>query len=105
VGPGSGPPGGPDSGAYLVGRALRAGGRSHPVVIALANQRGRVAADAVLLTEDEASIVFSLTRSYLFVDAPRPRKLVAFLRALMPRKPASELYDAIELNKHGKTEL
>ena len=94
-----------NKGAYLVGRAWRRGGGSHPVVIALANPRGRVAADAVLLTEDEASIVFSFTRSYFFVDTDRPRELVAFLRSLMPRKPVSELYDAIGHNKHGKTEL
>ena len=30
---------------------------------------------------------------------------MAFLRTLMPRKPVSEIYDAIGLNKHGKTEL
>jgi isocitrate dehydrogenase kinase/phosphatase len=94
-----------NKGAYLVGRALRQGGASHPVVIALANPRGRIAADAVLLTENEASIVFSFTRSYFFVAADRPRELVAFLRSLMPRKPLSEIYDAIGLNKHGKTEL
>ena len=92
-------------GAYLVGRVHRASGRTHPLVIALVVSRGRVAADAVLLTEDEASIVFSFTRSYFFVDAERPRELVAFLSALMPRKPVSELYDAIGHNKHGKTEL
>jgi isocitrate dehydrogenase kinase/phosphatase len=94
-----------NKGAYVVGRVLRAGGQSHPIVIALANPRGRVAADAVLLTEDEASIVFSFTRSYLFVDTDRPRELVGFLRVLMPRKPVSELYDAVGLDKHGKTEL
>ena len=94
-----------NKGAYVVGRAWRRGGASHPVVIALANPRGRVAADAVLLTEDEASVVLSFTRSYFFVDIDRPRELVAFLRSLMPRKPVSELYDAIGHNKHGKTEL
>jgi isocitrate dehydrogenase kinase/phosphatase len=94
-----------NKGAYLVGRAFRRGGGSHPVVIALANPRGRVAADAVLLTEDEASVVFSFTRSYFFADTDRPRELVAFLHCLMPRKPVSELYDAIGHNKHGKTEL
>ena len=59
----------------------------------------------MLLTEDEASVVFSFTRSYFFVDTDRPRELVGFLRSLMPRKPVSELYDAIGHNKHGKTEL
>ena len=61
--------------------------------------------DAVLLTEDEASIVFSFTRSYFFVEADRSREMVAFLRSLMPRKPVGELYDAIGHPRHGKTEL
>jgi len=39
------------------------------------------------------------------VDTDRPRELVGFLHSLMPRKPVSELYDAIGHNKHGKTEL
>jgi isocitrate dehydrogenase kinase/phosphatase len=91
--------------AYLVGRVRRRGGVTHPIVIALANPRCRVAVDAVLLTENECSIVFSFTRSYFFVEADRSRELVGFLRGLMPRKPVSELYDAIGHNKHGKTEL
>ena len=60
---------------------------------------------AELVEEDEASIVFSFTRSYFFVDAPCPVELVGFLRALMPRKPVAELYTAIGFNRHGKTEL
>ena len=59
--------------------------------------------DAVLLTEDEASIVFSFTRSY-HVDVARPYDLACFLRRLMPRKRA-EIYIAVGQNKHGKTEL
>ncbi|HXY40283.1 MAG TPA: bifunctional isocitrate dehydrogenase kinase/phosphatase, partial [Vicinamibacteria bacterium] len=91
--------------AYLVGRVLRGSGESHPLVIALVNERGRVAADAVLLTEDEASVVFSFTRSYFHVECQRPRELVGFLHQLMPRKPVSDLYDAIGHIRHGKTEL
>jgi isocitrate dehydrogenase kinase/phosphatase len=93
-----------NKGAYLVGRIRRRHAIT-PLVIALLNPRGRVAVDAVLTTEDEASIVFSFTRSYFFVDAPCPGELVKFLRALMPRKPLAELYTAIGYNKHGKTEL
>jgi isocitrate dehydrogenase kinase/phosphatase len=61
--------------------------------------------DAVLLTEDEASIVFSFTRSYFFVEADHSREMVAFLRSLMPIKPVGEIYDAIGHPRHGKTEL
>jgi isocitrate dehydrogenase kinase/phosphatase len=88
--------------AYLVGRVRTAAG-DHPLAIALLNRSGRIRADAVLLTEDEVSVVFSFTRSYFFVDATRPAALVAFLRAIMPRKPVSELYTSLGHNKHGKT--
>jgi isocitrate dehydrogenase kinase/phosphatase len=94
-----------NKGAYIIGRVCRAGGVTHPIVIALANEAGRVVVDAVLLTEDEASIVFSFTRSYFFVETDQPRELVAFLRGLMPRKPVSDLYDALGHVRHGKTEL
>jgi len=91
-------------GAYLVGR-VRRGERARPVVLALVNPRGRVVVDAVLGDADEASIVFSFTRSYFHVECPHPAALVAFLKTLMPKKPVAELYTAIGFNKHGKTEL
>jgi isocitrate dehydrogenase kinase/phosphatase len=91
-------------GAYLVGRMQR-GDRSRPLVVALLNHDGRVTVDAVLADEDEASIVFSFTRSYFHVECPRPAALVAFLKSLMPKKPVGELYTALGFNKHGKTEL
>ena len=56
------------NGAYLVGR-VRKGDRQRPVVFALLNRTGRVVVDAVLCDEDDASIVFSFTRSYFHVDA------------------------------------
>jgi isocitrate dehydrogenase kinase/phosphatase len=91
-------------GAYLVGR-LHTDLEPIPVVIALHRNAGGVGVDAILLTEDEVSIVFSFTRSYFFVETRCPRELVGFLRAIMPRKPVAELYIAIGHNKHGKTEL
>jgi isocitrate dehydrogenase kinase/phosphatase len=91
-------------GAYLVGR-VRKGERQRPLVLALLNRTGRVGVDAILCDEDEASIVFSFTRSYFHVDAEHPAALVAFLKTLMPRKPVGELYNALGFNKHGKTEL
>ena len=91
-----------NKGAYLIGRLLTSSGQ-RPLAIALGNASGRVGIDAVLATEDEVSIVFSFTRSYFFVDAPRPAALVSFLRSIMPRKPVSELYSAIGHSKHGKT--
>jgi isocitrate dehydrogenase kinase/phosphatase len=90
--------------AFVVGRALHEGG-ALPLLIAFANPRGKLVADAVLLDENEISIVFSFARAYFLVDAERPRDLVGFLRTIMPRKPVNELYNAIGWDKHGKTEL
>ncbi|HEX6298997.1 MAG TPA: bifunctional isocitrate dehydrogenase kinase/phosphatase [Acidimicrobiia bacterium] len=89
--------------AYIVG-LLYAGSVRLPMVIALRHEVQGVVVDAVLLTEDEVSILFSFTRSYFAVDVARPYDLVRFLRRLMPRKRIAELYISIGQNKHGKTE-
>jgi isocitrate dehydrogenase kinase/phosphatase len=90
--------------AYIVG-LLYTGSERVPLIIALSNGDEGVFVDAVLLSENEASIVFSFTRSYFHVDVPRPYDLVQFLRRLMPRKRVAEIYIAVGHNKHGKTEL
>lgn len=90
--------------AYLVGRVF-SGSDQTPLVLALGNGAGGYFVDAVLLTENEASILFSFTRSYFHIDVARPHDLVHFLKSLMPRKRRAELYIAIGGNKHGKTEL
>lgn len=89
--------------AHIVG-LLYAGSVRLPMVMALRHEPGGVVVDAVLLTEDEVSILFSFARSYFHVDIPRPYDLVRFLRRLMPRKRIAELYISIGQNKHGKTE-
>ncbi|MEQ1833888.1 MAG: isocitrate dehydrogenase kinase/phosphatase AceK regulatory subunit, partial [Candidatus Eisenbacteria bacterium] len=90
--------------AYRVGRLLT-DGPAIPFLLALRNPDGCIAVDAVLLTEDEVSIVFSFARSYFMVGHEHPRELVDYLRAIMPRKPLAELYTAVGLHRHGKTEL
>ncbi|HUF94774.1 MAG TPA: bifunctional isocitrate dehydrogenase kinase/phosphatase [Acidimicrobiia bacterium] len=90
--------------AYVVG-LLYSGSQEVPIVMALRNSTAGVVVDAVLLTENEVSILFSFTRSYFHVDVVRPYDLVRFLRRLMPRKRIAELYISIGHNKHGKTEL
>ncbi|HEX6219779.1 MAG TPA: bifunctional isocitrate dehydrogenase kinase/phosphatase [Acidimicrobiia bacterium] len=90
--------------AYVVG-LLYAGSVRLPMVLSLRHESGGVVVDAVLLTEDEVSILFSFTRSYFHVEVARPYDLVRFLRRLMPRKRIAELYISIGQNKHGKTEL
>lgn len=90
--------------AYLVGR-VRNSHRLMPLVIVLRNHAGRVATDAVLLTEDEVSIIFSFTRSYFHVDLEQPQTTVCFLKTLMPWKRLAELYISLGYYRHGKAEL
>ena len=92
--------------AYLVGAAFRRDDeRGLPVGFALLHGEAGITLDALLLGEDDMGILFSFTRSYFRVDAPRPHELVRFLKLLMPRKPLAEIYTAIGYNKHGKTEF
>jgi isocitrate dehydrogenase kinase/phosphatase len=93
-----------NKGAYLVGR-VRAGSEVFPVVLPLLHAERGIVVDAVLMTSDEASIVFGFSWTYFRVEAPRPRALVDFLSTIMPLKQVNELYTAIGHNKHGKTEL
>lgn len=90
--------------AYIIGK-LYSGAHVLPLVLALQNDGSGIYVDAVLLTEDDISIVFSFTRSYFFVRTDRPYDLVRFLHTLMPRKRIAELYISIGYHKHGKTEL
>lgn len=91
-------------GAYLVGR-VRGGERAMPLVLALVHRDDGVAVDAALVTEEDASVVFSFTRSYFHVETRRPADVIAFLRSILPMKAVSELYTAIGHHKHGKTEF
>jgi len=93
-----------NKGAYLVGRVCLANGLV-PLLLPLVQGAEGVEVDALLTTSDEASIVFSFTRSYFHVDTDRPRATIGFLRSIMPRKPLDELYTSIGYNKHGKTVL
>jgi len=94
--------------AYLVGRveAVKMGTPLHfvPLVIALSNDEDGVRVDAVVMSEDEVSILFSFAREYFHVEAGHPHALVQFLRTIMPLKRVAELYISIGYNKHGKTE-
>ncbi|MEZ0335928.1 MAG: bifunctional isocitrate dehydrogenase kinase/phosphatase [Gemmatimonadales bacterium] len=93
-----------NKGAYLVGR-IRQGDRVLPLVLPLLNASRGIVVDSVLLTENEASVVFGFSWSYFRVDVPHPRVMVDFLSSIMPYKRVDELYTAIGYNKHGKTEL
>lgn len=91
-------------GAYLVGR-LHAGETTRPLALALHHPEPGPVVDAVLVEEDDVSILFSFARSYFRVEARHPHALVQFLKTILPRKRIAELYIAIGFNKHGKTEL
>jgi isocitrate dehydrogenase kinase/phosphatase len=89
--------------AYVVGRVI---GRDFlaPLVIALKNTDGGVLVDAVMLAEDDVSIVFSFTRSYFHADLERVAEAVVFLKSIMPKKPVSELFTVLGRARQGKTE-
>ncbi|HEX6107261.1 MAG TPA: bifunctional isocitrate dehydrogenase kinase/phosphatase [Gemmatimonadales bacterium] len=93
-----------NKGAYLVGR-LRCGEAVCPLVLPLLHAERGIVVDAVLMTENEASVVFGFSWSYFRVEVPHPRAMVEFLGSIMPYKRVDELYTAIGFNKHGKTEL
>lgn len=91
--------------AYLIGR-LCADGECAPLALpVLNNEQGRLYVDAVLWSSDQLSVLFSFTRSYFMVDIPFPSQYVRFLKQLMPSKELFELYTAIGLVKHGKSEF
>lgn len=102
--------------AYLVGRARRGGGedggedsdgdgRLVPLVLAILHGPEGLEVDAVLPTEDEASILFSFARWYFHADVASPREVIGFLQSILPRKRIAELYMSLGYSKHAKTEL
>ena len=93
--------------AYLVGRLPLSGTllRWMPLILCFHHDNGEQCIDAVLVDERDVRLLFSYTRSYFHVDAPRPYDLVQFLKTIMPHKSRAEIYIAIGFHKHGKTEL
>lgn len=93
-----------DDYAYLIGRFADLE-PSVPLVLCLRHTDAGVFIDAVLLDENDVSMLFSFARSYFHVDTGRPFEIVQFIKSIVPRKPRSEIYNSIGYNKHGKTEL
>jgi isocitrate dehydrogenase kinase/phosphatase len=92
-----------NKGAYIVGRAIN-GAREYPFVIpVLHNRRGELVLDTVLTDPLHIAVLFSFTRAYFLVDMEVPSAYVQFLRSLLPRKPKSEIYTLLGLQKQGKT--
>ncbi len=89
--------------AYVAGRVVN-GVYSHPFVLAVKHDADRrLYLDALLMDEADLAVLFSANRAYFLVDMEVPSAYVAFLRAIMPDKTASELYTMVGLQKAGKT--
>jgi isocitrate dehydrogenase kinase/phosphatase len=88
--------------AYLIGRLI--GEKvTLPFILSLKNSPEGIAVDAVMMTQNEAGILFSFTRSYFHADLERVADAVGFLRSIMPGKSAGELYTVLGRAKQGKT--
>ena len=61
--------------------------------------------DTALFGEDDLLLLFSFARAYFMVAMEVPSAYVQFLRSLMPKKPRSEIYSALGLQKQGKNTL
>ena len=91
-----------DQTAYVVGRVVN-GNNFDPFAVALKHAPdGRLYVDALLMDDVELALLFSANRSYFLVDMEVPSAYVAFLRAMLPDKTASELYTMVGLQKAGK---
>ena len=93
-----------NKGAYLVGR-IRAGTRSFRWCYRYSTPSAGIVVDAVLMTSDEASVVFGFSWTYFRVDAPARGPWWTSSPPSCRSKLVHELYTAIGYNKHGKTEL
>ncbi|WP_418318485.1 bifunctional isocitrate dehydrogenase kinase/phosphatase [Piscinibacter sakaiensis] len=91
-----------NKGAYVVGKIIN-GFRETPFALPiLYNDSGRLIIDTALFSEDELQMLFSFARAYFMVEMEVPSAYVQFLRSMMPRKPRSEIYNALGLHKQGK---
>jgi isocitrate dehydrogenase kinase/phosphatase len=91
-----------NKGAYVVGKIIN-GFLEVPFALPILHTtRGQLVIDTVLFGEDQMQMLFSFARAYFMVNMEVPSAYVQFLRSLMPRKPRSELYNAIGLQKQGK---
>ncbi len=92
-----------NKGAYVVGKIIN-GFAETPFALPIlrGDATGRFFIDAALFGEDDLLALFSFARAYFLVDMEVPSAYVQFLRSMMPRKPRSEIYSALGLQKQGK---
>ena len=92
-----------NKGAYIVGKGIN-GNREYPFVVPiLHNRKGELVLDTVLFDPAVITVLFSFTRAYFMVDMEVPSGYVQFIRSLLPKKPRSEIYTMLGLQKHGKS--
>lgn len=88
--------------AYIIGKGIN-GNREYPFVISLMHKRkNELVLDTILFDVMQITVLFSFTRAYFMVDMEVPSAYVQFIRSILPKKPRSEIYTMIGLQKHGK---
>lgn len=92
-----------NKGAYVVGKIINGFNEIPFALPILNNKSGKLVIDTALFGEDDLSVLFSFARAYFMVEMEIPSAYVQFLRSIMPRKPRSEIYNALGLAKQGKT--
>ena len=93
-----------NKGAYLVGKIIN-GFNETPFAFPILHHEendGLLIIDTALFGEDDLLLLFSFARAYFMVAMDVPSAYVQFLRSMMPRKPRSEIYNALGLAKQGK---
>jgi isocitrate dehydrogenase kinase/phosphatase len=91
-----------NKGAYLVGKIINGFNETPFALPILHNDDERLIIDTALFGEDDLLLLFSFARAYFMVAMEVPSAYVQFLRSMMPRKPRSEIYNALGLAKQGK---
>jgi isocitrate dehydrogenase kinase/phosphatase len=91
-----------NKGAYLVGKVINGFTETPFALPILHGDHGGLVIDTALFGEDDLLLLFSFARAYFMVAMEVPSAYVQFLRSMMPRKPRSELYNALGLAKQGK---
>lgn len=92
-----------NKGAYVVGKVINGFNEVPFALPVLNNKTGKLVIDTALFGEDDLAVLFSFARAYFMVEMEIPSAYVQFLRSIMPRKPRSEIYNALGLAKQGKT--
>jgi isocitrate dehydrogenase kinase/phosphatase len=88
--------------AYIIGKGIN-GNHEYPFVIPLMHKRkNELVLDTILFDVMQITVLFSFTRAYFMVDMEVPSAYVQFIRSILPKKPRSEIYTMIGLQKHGK---